>query len=95
MAQIIFNHVGGKSPFFDGTSFDYWKRKMKMYLCSINDKVWDVVENGFVILDLQISLTMTRSTNNVIPWHSTPYIMALIQRCLNKSKILRKQVKFG
>ena len=24
---------------------------MKMYLCSINDKVWDVVENEFVIID--------------------------------------------
>jgi len=38
MAQIVFNHIGRKSPFFDGTSsFDYWKRKMKMYLGSIND----------------------------------------------------------
>ena len=31
MAQIVFNHVGGKPPFFDGTCYDYWKRKMKMY----------------------------------------------------------------
>ena len=51
MAEIVLNHVGGKPPFFDGTSFDYWKRKMKMYLGSINDKVWDVVENEFVIID--------------------------------------------
>ena len=51
MAQIVFNHVGGKPPFFDGTSYDYWKRKMKMYLGSINDKVWDVTENDFVVLD--------------------------------------------
>jgi hypothetical protein len=58
MAQIVFNHVGGKLPFFDGTSFDYWKRKMKMYLSSINDKVWDVVENEFVILN------PTNLTNN-------------------------------
>jgi hypothetical protein len=53
MAQIVFNHIGGKPPFFDGTSsFDYWKRKMKMYLGSINDRVWDVTELDFVILDL-------------------------------------------
>jgi hypothetical protein len=26
-------------------------RKMKMYLGSINDKVWDVVENEFVVID--------------------------------------------
>jgi hypothetical protein len=43
--------LGGKPLFFDSISFDYWKRKIKMYLSSINDKVWDVVENEFVILD--------------------------------------------
>jgi len=51
MAQIVFNHVGGKPPFFDGTCLDYWKRKMKMYLGSINDQVWDVTVSDFVILD--------------------------------------------
>jgi hypothetical protein len=51
MAQVVFNHVGDKPPFFDGkSSFDYWKRKM-MYLGSINDRVWDVIEHDFVILD--------------------------------------------
>jgi hypothetical protein len=52
MTQIVFNHVGGKPPFFDGTSsFDYWKRKMKMYLGLIHPKVWEVTENDFVVLD--------------------------------------------
>jgi hypothetical protein len=51
VAQVVFNHVGGKPPFFDGISYDYWKRKMKMYLGSINDQVWEVTENDFVILD--------------------------------------------
>ena len=51
MAQVVFNHVGGKPSFFDGTCYDYWKRKMKMYLGSINDQVWDVTEIDFVILD--------------------------------------------
>jgi hypothetical protein len=32
MVQIVFNHVAGKPPFFDGTCYDYWKRKMKMCL---------------------------------------------------------------
>jgi hypothetical protein len=59
MAQVVFNHIGGKPPFFDGTSsFDYWKRKMKMYLGSINDRVWDVTKHDFVILD------PTNLTNN-------------------------------
>ena len=52
MAQIVFNHVGWKPLFFHGTSsFDYCKRKMKIYLGSINDRVWEVTENDFVILD--------------------------------------------
>jgi hypothetical protein len=51
MALVVFNHVGGKPPFFDGTSYDYCKRKMKMCLGSINSQVWEVTENDFVILD--------------------------------------------
>jgi hypothetical protein len=52
MAQVVFNHVGGKPLFFDGISFDHWKRKMKQYLDSINDKVWDVTESDYAIIDL-------------------------------------------
>ena len=51
MAQVVFNHVEGEPPFFDDTCYDYWKRKMKMYLGSINDQVWDVTESDYVILD--------------------------------------------
>jgi len=52
MAQIVFNHIGGKPLFFDDTSsFDYWKRKIKMYLGPINDRVCEVTENDFMILD--------------------------------------------
>jgi hypothetical protein len=51
MTLVVFNHVKGKPPFFDGTSNDYWKRKMKMCLGSINDQVWEVMKNDFVILD--------------------------------------------
>jgi hypothetical protein len=48
MAQIVFNHVERKPPFFDGTSsFDYWKRKMKIYLTSINDRVWELVDISY------------------------------------------------
>ena len=51
MAQVVFNHVGDKPPFFDGTYYDYWKRKMRMYLGSINDQVWEVTENDYAIID--------------------------------------------
>ena len=50
MTQVVFNQVGGKPPFFDGTCYDYWKRKIKMYLGSINDQVLDVTESDYVIL---------------------------------------------
>jgi hypothetical protein len=54
----VFNHVGGKLLFFDGTCYDYWKRNIKMYLGSINDQVWDVTENDYMIID------PTNLTNN-------------------------------
>jgi hypothetical protein len=28
-----------------------WKRKMKIYIGSINDRVWDVIEHDFIIID--------------------------------------------
>jgi hypothetical protein len=31
--------------------FDYWKRKIKMYLGSINDQMWHVPESDYMILD--------------------------------------------
>ena len=71
MAQVVFNHVGGKPPFFDGTCYDYWKRKMRMYLGSINDQVWEVTENDYAIIDPKIPPTKTRPTSNAIQWLST------------------------
>src|SRR5579859_7816039 len=52
MAQVVFNHIGGKPPFFDGVkNFDYWKRTMRIYLGSIHEQVWDVTEKDYAILD--------------------------------------------
>ena len=63
MAHVVFNHVGGKPPFFDGVkNFDYWKRTMRMYLGSINDQVLDVTEKDYVILDAD-NLTPTDKAN--------------------------------
>jgi hypothetical protein len=64
MAQVVFNHVGGKPLFFDGvSSFDHWKIKMKQYLGSINKKVWDVTCNDYAIIDLD-NLTNNDRINN-------------------------------
>jgi hypothetical protein len=52
MAQIMFNHVGGKPSFFDCvSSFAHWKRKMTMYLGSIHKRVLQVTKNDFAIID--------------------------------------------
>ena len=31
-------------PFFDGNNYAFWKVRMRAFLCSIDDTVWDAVE---------------------------------------------------
>ncbi|XP_075674972.1 uncharacterized protein LOC142644198 [Castanea sativa] len=35
-------------PFFDGSNYAFWKVRMRTFLCSIDESVWDFVENGYV-----------------------------------------------
>ena len=35
-------------PFFDGSNYAFWKVRMKAFLCSIDDIVWDAVEVGWI-----------------------------------------------
>ena len=32
---------------FDGTNYAYWKVRMRAFLQSLDEKVWQAVENGF------------------------------------------------
>ena len=34
-------------PYFNGSTYAFWKVCMKAFLCSIDDSVWDVVEIGW------------------------------------------------
>ena len=34
-------------PFFDGNNYVFWKGRMRAFLCSIDDTVWDIVEAGW------------------------------------------------
>ena len=34
-------------PFFDGSNYAFWKVCMHAFLCSIDESVWDAVENGW------------------------------------------------
>ena len=31
-------------PFFDGNNYAFWKVRMRAFLCSIDDTVWDAIE---------------------------------------------------
>ena len=35
------------SPLFDGTSYAYWKVRMRDFLQSLDDKVWQAIEIGW------------------------------------------------
>ena len=35
------------SPYFDGSNYAFWKVRMRAFLCSIDEFVWDVVEIGW------------------------------------------------
>jgi hypothetical protein len=41
----------GKTPYFEGTSYNQWKHCMKNYLYSISSEVWQVVCDGVEFLD--------------------------------------------
>ena len=34
-------------PYFDGNNYAFWKVRMRAFLCSIDDTVWDAVEVGW------------------------------------------------
>ena len=34
-------------PYFDGSNYAFWKVRMRAFLCSVNDSVWDTAEIGW------------------------------------------------
>ena len=39
-------------PFFDESNYAFWKVSMHAFLCSIDESVWDAVENGWTRLEV-------------------------------------------
>ena len=35
------------SPYFDGSNYAFWKVRIRAFLCSINESVWDAVNIGW------------------------------------------------
>ena len=34
-------------PYFDGSNYAFWKVRMRVFLCSIDESVWDAVDIGW------------------------------------------------
>ena len=34
-------------PYFDGSNYAFWKVRMRAFLCSIDESVWDAVDIGW------------------------------------------------
>ena len=34
-------------PYFDGSNYAFWKVRMRAFLCSIDEAMWDAVEIGW------------------------------------------------
>ena len=42
-----------KSPLFRGLNYKYWKARMKIFVESIDQRIWDSIENGLFIPKLK------------------------------------------
>ena len=40
------SHAVNRPPFFTGSNYTYWKVKMRAFLQSIDERVWEQVVNG-------------------------------------------------
>ena len=34
-------------PYFDGSNYAFWKVRMRAFLCSIDEAIWDAVDLGW------------------------------------------------
>ena len=34
-------------PYFDGSNYAFWKVRMRTFLCSIDEAIWDAIEIGW------------------------------------------------
>ena len=39
-------------PFFDGSNYAFWKVRMHAFFCSIDESVWDAIENDWTRLEV-------------------------------------------
>ena len=48
-------HSITRPPLFNGSDYTYWKTRMRIFLISMDFKLWTIVENGFQKSSLPMS----------------------------------------
>ena len=44
LSEMDWSQSLNASPYFDGSSYAFWKVRMRAFLCSIDESVWDAVD---------------------------------------------------
>ena len=57
-SQLREGHSTQRPPLFDGSNYNYWKCRMKIYLQSLNYELWNIVETSY-----------TKPTTNCSVWN--------------------------
>jgi hypothetical protein len=72
----------GKAPYFDGTSYNQWKHRVKNYLYSISPEVWQVVCDGVDFSDDDEQPT----SNQLQKIHHNTQAISILTSSIDKEK---------
>ena len=69
MANIILSFVQEGSsivrpPFFDGSNYAYWKKRMQIFLCSKDLEEWKTIKKGYIFSENEGIIIEIEDTNN-------------------------------
>ena len=64
--------------YFDGSFYDFWRKRICIFMTSIDFNLWNIVENGFV-LNIKVMKILHQAL------HENVY--AKISKCLNAMDI--------
>ena len=80
---MVLNREGtstSKPPLLDGSNYAYWKQRMIGFLKSIDDDVWDIVEEGYSRPTIVVSeQTVPKPRLNGLRVRSMPPIVIIRQ----------------
>ena len=59
-------------PYFDGSNYTFWNVRMRAFLCSIDEAVWDAIEIGWTKPEVakstwdKVALTASNANNKAL-----------------------------